>query len=213
MDPQHPAPEPSDPAEGPFPLSGVEPTRVILIRPGQRPGRLPVELAQLLLTRYTQAGDIVVDLDDDTALAAEAATSGRRHYATGDRSPAGVADAAGCAQLVLLGWPRPPTDPRLLLTACRDLLAPSGRLAIAVRIGPPMRAAHLVALVGAARTAGLRLVDHLIARTAPGSQPPASGGLRREPGREQPDRSWPSPVATAPDTDLLILQPPAGSHA
>jgi hypothetical protein len=185
---------------------------VILIRPGQRPGSLPVELAQLLLTRYTQAGDIVVDLDDDVALAAEAAASGRRHYAAGDRGPAGVADAAGCAQLVLLGWPRPPTDPRLLLTACRDLLGPSGRLAIAVRVRPPMRAAHLVALVGTSRTAGLRLVGHLIARTAAGPQAPAAGDQRPEPGGEQLDRSGPPPVTTAPDTDLLILQPVAGGH-
>lgn len=212
MDPQHPAPGPSAPSEGPFPLWWVESTRVILIRPGQRPGSLPVELAQLLLTRYTRAGDIVVDLDDDVALAAEAAASGRRHYAAGDRGPAGVTDAAGCAQLVLLGWPRPPTDPRLLLTACRDLLGPSGLLAIAVRVGPTMRTAHLVALVGAARTAGLRLVGHLIAWTAPGPQPPVAGDPHPEPGGEQPDRSGPSPVTTAPDTDLLILQPVAGSH-
>lgn len=212
MDPQHPESRPSVPAEGPFPLSGVESTRVILIRPGQRPGSLPAELAQLLLCRYTQAGDIVVDLDDDVALAAEAAASGRRHYAAGDRGPAAVADAAGCAQLVLLGWPRPPTDPRLLLTACRDLLAPSGRLAIAVRIEPPMRTAHLVSLVGAARTAGLRLVAHLIARTAPDSQAPAAGDPRPEPGGEQPDLSVASPDTTEPDTDLLILQPVAGGH-
>jgi hypothetical protein len=212
MDPQHPAPGPSVPAEGPFPLSGVESTRVILTRPGQRPGSLPVELAQLLLTRYTRAGDIVVDLDDDVALAAEAAASGRRHYPAGDRGPAGVADAAGCAQLVLLSWPRPPTDPRLLLEACRDLLGPSGRLALAVRVGPPMRAAHLVALVGAARTAGLRLVGHLIARTAPDALTPAAGDERRQPGEEQRDQSWPSSVTTAPDTDLLILQPEVGGH-
>lgn len=212
MDPQHPEPRPSDPAEGPFPLSEVESTRVILTRPGQRPGSLPVELAQLLLTRYTRAGDIVVDLDDDVALAAEAAASGRRHYAAGDRSPAGVADAAGCAQLVLLGWPRPPTDPRLLLTACRDLLDPSGRLAIAVRVRPPMRTAHLVALVGAARTARLRLVGHLIARTAPDPQPPTASAPRPESGGERPDRSGPPPATTALDADLLILQPMAGSH-
>jgi hypothetical protein len=212
MDPQHPEPRPSVPAEGPFPLSGVESTRVILIRPGQRPGSLPAELAQLLLSRYTQAGDIVVDLDDDVALAAQAAASGRRHYAAGDRGPAAVADAAGCAQLVLLGWPGPPTDPRLLLTACRDLLGPSGRLAIAVRVGPPMRAAHLVALVGAARTARLRLVGHLIARTVPYPQPPAASGPRPEPGGELDDRSGSSPLTSAPDTDLLILQPVAGGN-
>jgi hypothetical protein len=212
MDPQHPEPRPSVPAEGPFPLRWVESTRVILIRPGQRPGFLPVELAQLLLTRYTRAGDIVVDLDDDVALAAQAATTGRRHYAAGNRGPAAVADAAGCAQLVLLGWPCPPTDPHLLLTACRDLLGPTGRLAIAVRVGPPMQAAHLVALVGAARTARLRLVGHLIARTAPYPQPPAASGPRPEPGGEQPDRSGPSPDTTEPDTDLLILQPIAVSH-
>jgi hypothetical protein len=193
MDPQHPEPRPSDPAEGPFPLRWVESTRVIVIRPGQRPGSLPVELAQLLLTQYTRAGDIVVDLDDNVALAAEAAASGRRNYAARERSPANVSDAVGCAQLVLLGWPRPPTDPRLLLTACRDLLGPSGCLAIAVRVEPPMRTAHLVALVGAARTAGLRLVGHLIARTAPAPETPAPG-------------------TTALDTDLLILQPVAGSH-
>lgn len=193
-------------------LRWVESTHVILIRPGQRPGCLPVELAQLLLTSFTRAGDIVVDLDDDATLALEAARSGRRRHAAGDRGPAGVHDAAGHAQLVLLGWPRPPTDPRVLLSACVDLLAPSGHLAIAVRVDSATRAAHLLALVGAARAAGLDLVGHLIARTSPGPRQPADDGARHAPHGEEPDRSWPAPVKTGPDTDLLVLQHVAGSH-
>lgn len=97
-------------------------------------GGLPAPLARLLLDVYTHVGDVVVDIDDDITFAAAAA---RRHHALGgQRHLATLGHAAGYIDLILLRWPRPEVNPRLLLLACRALLGTAGVLVIAASARP-----------------------------------------------------------------------------
>ena len=96
----------------------------------------------------------------------------------------------------MLHWPRPETNPRHLLLAAHTLLKDTGLLAIVIHVPTPKRTAHLVALTGAAHTAGFHLLRHIMA-VAPADDAPG-----------QPARGR----AAHPHTDLLILQPQAGRH-
>jgi hypothetical protein len=128
-----------------------------------RTGVLSQRLARLLLDEQTRRGDFVIDVDDDVPFAAAAAETGRRHYALGGHTRlAALGDAAGCADLVLLHWPRPHVNPRWLLAACRALLRDgSGVLVVAVTVPAAQRTSHLSALTGAAHAVGLRHVRHI----------------------------------------------------
>ena len=165
---------------------------------GAQPGSLSPELARLLLDSFTQAGALVVDVDDDIAFAATAAATGRRHHAVGGHAALpSIGDASGYIDLILLHWPRAAGNPLLLLEACRALLRTTGRLIIAVHVESGQRPAHLAALSGAGRTAGLRITAHIVAVAPSGIAPGISGDTR-------------TGTAPGPHTDLLIFQSEAG---
>jgi len=169
--------------------------------PPQQPGCLSHEVARLLLNEHTQAGDIVVDVDDDTAFAATAAATGRRHHALGgDTHMATLGHAAGYIDLILLHWPRTAINPHWLLRACRTLLRGAGHLVIAVTVDPAHRVAQLSALGGAADTVGLRTVRH-VAAVAPQAATPTG----RDRAATSPPRTAEPPLS--PHTDLLIFRP------
>jgi hypothetical protein len=175
--------------------------------PPRQPGCLSNEMAGLLLDDHTQAGDIVVDVDDDAAFAATAAATGRRHHALGgDIHLATLGHAAGYIDLILLHWPRPAVNPHWLLLACQSLLSTAGRLVIAVSVDPLHRVAQLSALGGAASTVGLRTVRH-VAAVATQAATPANGGS--DPATASPERSA-DPPPPSPHMDLLIFQPDGG---
>ena len=173
--------------------------------PPQQPGCLTHDMARRLLDDHTQAGDIVIDVDDDVAFAATAAATGRRHHALGgDTHMATLGHAAGYIDLILLHWPRPAVNPHWLLLACQALLGTAGRLVIAISVQPLYRIAQLSALGGAAGTVGLRPIGH-VAAMAPKAATPAPAG----PATASPDHDA-DPPPLYPHTDLLIFQPDGG---
>jgi hypothetical protein len=222
--------EPRDPT-GPTPdaidadaltVPGGVPAVVWLAPPAT--GVLSSQLARMLLDEHTRRGDVVVDVDDDIAMAAAAAETGRRHHGLGGgHRLAALGDAAGYVNLVLLSWPRPQAaNPRWLLVACRTLLRhDSGVLVVAVRVPAPQRLSHLSALTGAARAVGLRDVGHVAAfdpattperRHHPGGATQAGSDLDADadpdtdhPGGHTPPDTTPHVEAVAPHTDLLIF--------
>ena len=143
--------------------------------------------AQLLVGLYTRAGDTIVSLGHDPAIAGAAGAGGRRYLPVD--APHRLADldhVAGTVQLIMLPWPpatQNDTGTRVsgpavsgpamdveamvdLFTACRVLLAADGYTIVAV---PPVTAAnvhHLWQLVPAARKAGLGWVEQIVAITA-----------------------------------------------
>jgi hypothetical protein len=173
-------------------------------------GSLPPPLARLLLDTHTSVGDVAVDIDDDIAFAAAAAVSGRRHHAlAGDGHLATLGHAAGYIDLILLHWPRPAVNPRLLLLACRALLRNAGRLAVAATVTEPsQRINQLSALSGAAASAGLHLIDHISAIAPVPATDPAdeTTGVRVIAGAHK------HRVAPMPHTDLLVFGLPGGAR-
>jgi hypothetical protein len=171
--------------------------------PPDQPGCLTVELAQRLLDDHTQAGQVVIDLDDDHSLPGIAAATGRGHHALdGQTDPEVIARYTACADLLTLRWPRAATNPRHLLQTAHTLLKDTGLLAIVVHVPAANRAAHLVALTGAAHNVDFQLLRHIVA-IAP---------TEDIPGQPTPGQ------APYPHTELLILQrlqdkdDPAGSR-
>ena len=161
--------------------------------PPDQPGCLTVELAQRLLDEHTQAGQVVIDLDDDPDLPGIAAATDRGHHALdGHTDPDVIARYAAGADLLLLHWPRPATNPRHLLQTAHTLLKDAGLLAIVVHVPAANRTAHLVALTGAAHNVGFHLLRHIVA-VAPTDDLP---------GPPTPGRS------PYPHTELLVLQRP-----
>ncbi len=227
LDPTGPTPDAFDTDADTIPGGG--PAVVWLAPPTT--GTLSPQLARLLLDEYTRRGDVVVDIDDDIAMAAATAETGRRHHALGGgHRVAGMGQAAGYVDLVLLSWPRPKaTNPRWLLVACRTLLRHNtGVLVIAVRVPAPQRLSHLSALTGAARTVGLRDVRHVAAfdpATTPGRRRHRSGASPAQPdldvhadpgtddsgGHTPPDAALHADPVT-PHTDLLIFAAEDGPH-
>jgi hypothetical protein len=219
--------EPRDPT-GPSPdtidadalaVPGGVPAVVWLAPPAT--GTLSPQLARMLVDEHTRRGDVIVDVDDDIAMAAVAAETGRRHHALGGgHRLAALGDAAGYVDLVLLSWPRPQAaNPRWLLVACRTLLRhDSGVLVVAVRVPAPQRLSHLSALTGAARAVGLRDARH-VAAFDPAATPERRHrrvGVTAESDRDaNPDADHPGghtlPDTTpyvglvTPHTDLLIF--------
>jgi hypothetical protein len=172
-------------------------------------GGLSPELARIVLDAYTVTGDVVLDVDDDAAFAAVAARTGRRHHAlAGANHLATLGHAAGYIDMILLRWPRLEAQPHWLLRACRALLHTSGHLIVAVATDPSQRVANLSAISGAASSAALHTIEHIVVLT-PSPQSPASGrqshahanGRRRRIIADDQTASLPSPV----HTDLLIL--------
>jgi hypothetical protein len=182
------------------------------------PRTLSAPLARQILDHLTQAGDIVVDVDDDAGFAAAAAESGRHHHSLGGLAQLmTMGRVAGRVDLVLLHWPQPSTNPRFLLAACRALQRPANRpttailrkaamspgsLVIAVAVPAADRVATLSALTGAAHTAELEHVRHIAVTDDADTPRDATGPARHD------DR----PPGT-PHTDLLILTPRADRHA
>ncbi|MBN1171101.1 MAG: hypothetical protein JXA67_02910 [Micromonosporaceae bacterium] len=182
MDPQHPDPIRFAQAEAglskdrPNHPAAPEGQRCVLwgIPPTEQPGCLPQPLARWLLEAYTQDGDVIVDIDDDMTCAGVAAAMGRRHHALGgEQHLAAMSHAAGGVDLVLLHWPRAAVNPNWLLRACRSLLGDGGRVVIAVMVDADARVAHLSALTGAASTAGLAPVRHVVVASQLAATPAA----------------------------------------
>ena len=126
-------------------------------------GDLSPEIASKLLDAYSEPGDLAVDVDEHAAFAAAATVAGR-HYDSlaGDTRLAALSQRAGTADLVMMRWPRLHTNPRWLLVACRSLLRTDGRMAIAVTVPIHQRTPHISALIGAAHTAGMEHVAHVV---------------------------------------------------
>jgi hypothetical protein len=177
--------DPQPPPSIPDPTSPPAITRLTVWQtpaPDQ-PGCLTVELAQRLLDEHTQAGHVVIDLDDDHTLPGVAAAIGRGHHAlAGHTDPGVIAAHVGRADLVLLRWPRPATNPRHLLQTAHTLLNASGLLAILVHVPAPKRTAHLVALTGAAHNTGFHPLRHIVAIAVTDDPPePLTEGSRVHP--------------------------------
>ncbi len=200
--------------------TGNEPTRpanpsdtqpaVWLVPRAQRPGYLSPELARLLLRDRTQVGDVVLDIDDDIALATTAAATGRRHHALdGAQHLAAMGHAAGDIDLIVLHWPRPAVNPHWLLRACRSLLGTTGCLVIVVSVEAGQRIGHLRALAGVAATAGLRAVQHVAVLDPGAATPPSTGetgrGRRSSRPASRPRTGRGRRGTTYPHTDLLIF--------
>ena len=136
-------------------------------------------LAALLLTRYSQPEQLVLDLTADLAVEGVAGAGGRRYAAA---RPA-TAEILACtrqrgtwpaAALLLIRWPpqhatEPGWGPDLpeLLRECRDLLAPDGHLIAVVGLGhadPPARAHDVIEAAARVR---LRLDHRHVILTAP----------------------------------------------
>jgi hypothetical protein len=147
--------------------------------------------AQLLVGLYTRAGDTIVSLGDDPAVAGAAGAGGCRYLPVdATHRLADLHHVAGAVRLILLRWP-PATDPNThavdvagdarpntdnetmneamvdVFTACRVLLAADGYTVVAVPPATVDNVAHLWQLVPAARSAGLGWVEQIVAITAP----------------------------------------------
>ncbi len=157
---------------------------------------IPARLAQRLVAAYTRAGEAVIDLTAGHAVTAAAlaggrrchrawftdasaviigphtgaATSGepRRHLARGRDEP----PTAGSASLVMASWPLDTqaagSRARLaaLLTACGEMLRPSGCLVMVAANPPPAAPEDLTDVVAAAKRAGLGYLQHIVAARA-----------------------------------------------
>jgi hypothetical protein len=142
-----------------------------------RSNALTPRLAALLIGSHTRPGDTVVCVGDDPALAG-AAGAGARTYRSVPRPDglAGLDRAAGTVALIVLPWPPPDrpaevTRDRLvaMFRACRWLINPAGCTILALGALPAGQTfvEHSSVLIPAARRAGLRRMQHIIAVTAP----------------------------------------------
>jgi hypothetical protein len=176
-------------------------------------GNLSLQLARLILDTHTGVGDVVLDIDDDVAFGAAAARAGRRHHALGGAQHlATMGHAAGYIDMVLLHWPRPAVNPRLLLIACRSLLRNAGVLVIAVSVELDHRVSHLSALGGAATTAELHLIDHIAAVDSDTAAATRVAAPRRAVrGQGIAASTAEVPRVPVPHTDLMIFSPARGA--
>jgi hypothetical protein len=134
--------------------------------------------AQLLVGLYTRAGDTIVSLGDDPAIAGAAGAGGCRYLPIdAAHRLADLDHVSGSVRLLLLQWPpatrAPATRPTMdsdgmvdLFTACRVLLAADGYTIVAVPPATAENVEHLWQLVPAARKAGLGWVEQIVAITA-----------------------------------------------
>jgi hypothetical protein len=134
-------------------------------------------MAALLVGSYTRPGDTIVAVGHDPALAGAAGAGARRYLAVDD--PADLADldrVAGTVRLVVLSWPPArrasavsPAEATDLFTACRLITGRDGCTIVAFAPLDPddTYPHHSGLLVPAARTAGLGLLQHIVAITAP----------------------------------------------
>lgn len=155
----------------------------------QQPQTLSGQLARRVLDELTSHGDIVIDIVIDPALAHPATESGRHHHSLGGHDQlATLSRVAGYVDLVLLHWPRPPANPRFLLTGCRALLRPPGSLVVAVCVPAADRVAHLTALLAAAPPAPPSQSHTPTSHRTPRRQrcPPAGEGRPQPPQRHRP---------------------------
>lgn len=163
----------------------------LVCAPAVAGGDLSPQLAQLILDAYTTTNDVVIDVDNDKALAAAATQTGRRHHALAGLAGLTALDhAAGYIDLMLLRWPQPSVDPHWLFLTCRTLLRHAGHLVLAVSGDQQHRIAILSALSGAARTADLHIVDHVVVLT---------------PQTDTPHDTSTATASPAVHTDLLVL--------
>lgn len=174
----HPATTPDDTGQAELPVpvtvwrTPAHPPQVTL--PDGRPG-LPAALAYRLLLTYTRPGDTVADLDHDPALRVAAAAAGCSYLdlARPDQLAA-LAGSTRAAGAVVLRWPRPENEPCNsahidLFAACRTALAGHGHAIVALTDpihGGHAYLDHAAGLLGAARSAGLGYLQHIIAVTA-----------------------------------------------
>jgi hypothetical protein len=196
-----PTPQPPDgptgrDADDPLGLSHLIASGVIDVVPGDPPVPITVwrvadgpyghhhaegltgRTAQLLVALYTRAGDIIVSLGDDPAIAGAAGAGGCRYLPVdAAHRLADLDHVSGSVRLIILRWPPAIDPPRPgtsmdgdamvdLFTACRVLLAADGYTIVAVPPATAENAQHLWQLVPAARKAGLGWVEQIVAITA-----------------------------------------------
>lgn len=98
---------------------------------------MPPGLAVLLMSLYTGVGDTVLSLGDDPVIEGVCGGGGRRYLCVADRGEvSGLERVSGRVALIIIRWPYPLADNGTampgLLTRCRRLLAPDGKLIVAV---------------------------------------------------------------------------------
>jgi hypothetical protein len=153
-------------------------------RPG--PDGLTGRTAQLLVALYTRAGDTIVSLGDDPAIAGAAGAGGCRYLPVDTAHRLADLDhVSGTVRLVILRWPPaldaadrfadpvPASGPGVdrdamvdLFSACRVLLAADGYTIVAVPPATVERVDYVWQLVPAARRVGLGWVEQIVAVTA-----------------------------------------------
>ncbi len=136
-------------------------------------------LVRRLIVNYTRPGAHVVDL-----------TAGG-HLARVDRQP---------AALVITAWPAGQVTATAHLTGCALALRPGGFVAVVITATDTPD--QLGDLVGAARTAGLTYLQHIVVAH---QLHPHAGTRRPTPGRDASGRHL------RVHTDLLILSLPGGA--
>jgi hypothetical protein len=134
---------------------------------------LTERLAHYLVTIYSDVHGTVVDFDADLHLQRAAETTGRTYSTITDLSGASPEiHLPGPAALILLRWPRPPTDEaesdaNSVLSRCQRRLADDGSTIVVVTTAQPgvdgaSYSDHEQVLLPAARTAGLRHLHDIV---------------------------------------------------
>jgi hypothetical protein len=134
-------------------------------------------MAALLVGSYTRPGDTIVAVGHDPALAGAAGAGARTYLSVDDQADlVDVDHVAGTVRLVVLSWPPArrsspvgPAEATDLFTACRVITGNDGCTIVAFAPMQPddTYARHSGLLVPAARHAGLGLLQHIVAITAP----------------------------------------------
>ena len=122
---------------------------------------LTPRLAAALVTAYTRPGQLVLDWSADLALAGACGAGGRRYQIIDPGQP------NQAAALVILRADTSGSRPHHQLSASAALLQHDARLAVVLTPTATVHEDLTVALLGAAHTAGLHYLEHVIAVIAP----------------------------------------------
>ncbi|MCY1144032.1 hypothetical protein OWR29_39065 [Actinoplanes sp. Pm04-4] len=176
----------------------VTPWRITDLPSRHRPapaGALSARTAARLIGAYSRAGDIIVSVGDDPALAGAAGAGGHRYH-----GPAAVPELCGlrldgAVTLIVLPWPQAAEtehDPQAPFRCCRRLLKTNGSTVVVFRPGPDLDKGtdHHGSVVTAAWQAGLACSQSIVAV--------GSRHRRRRPGAPS--------SAAAPATALPVVQ-------
>ncbi|OHV40838.1 MULTISPECIES: hypothetical protein [Pseudofrankia] len=172
-----------------------------------QPGLLPPAAAARAIATFTSSEDLVLTVGGPAGLADAASYLQRRHHALDTAETTSRTGWSGPAGLVI-DHPTPtPTAPTTLLPRFVGLAAqlrPGGFL---LTVHPPASGPldPLAATIAAARAAGLRYLQHIVALTTPIS----SGALTPPPA----SRTTAGQFLTAVHVDLAVFTTPGGHRA